>query len=57
MSDGATIAAAVGIVACLVLATRSLQARKLGFNRLALMGVAWAVIISALAYVLQRGTP
>jgi hypothetical protein len=56
MNDQGTLVAIVAIAACLVLAVRSFRSRRLGINRVLIMGVIWAVIIAALASMLQRYT-
>jgi MFS-type transporter involved in bile tolerance (Atg22 family) len=47
----------VSVAACLVLALRGLRARRLGSNRVLVMGIVWAVIIAGLAYAMQRFAP
>ena len=54
MNDPSTLVAIVAIAACLVLAVRGFRSRRPGFNRTLIMGVIWAVIIAALASILQR---
>jgi hypothetical protein len=54
MNDPAAIAAIVGLAACLILAVRGFHSRRPGFNRTLIMGVVWAVVIAALAAILQR---
>jgi hypothetical protein len=56
MNQGNTIVALVSVAACMVLALRALRARRVGFERTAVMVVAWTVIIAALAFILQRYT-
>lgn len=53
MTDGATIVTLITIAGALVLAIRGLRSRGQGWNRTALMAVAWAVIIATLAFLLS----
>jgi hypothetical protein len=57
VNDPSTLVAIVAIAACLVLAVRGFRSRRPGFNRTLIMGVIWAVIIAALASLLQRYAP
>ncbi|HVR89657.1 MAG TPA: hypothetical protein VHG29_01010 [Novosphingobium sp.] len=54
MNDGGTIAILIGMVASLVLALRSYNSHRLGFERTAGFIVAWIVIIAGLAFLIQR---
>lgn len=54
MNGTARIVSLITLVARLVLAIRSFRGRGLRRNRVAIMGVAWAVIMAALAMLLQR---
>jgi hypothetical protein len=57
VNDPAMLVAVISIAACLVLAIRGFRSRQPGFNRTLIMGVIWAVIIAALASLLQHHTP
>lgn len=54
MIDGGTIALSVGLAASLVLALRSYDGHRTGFERIAGFIVAWVIIIAGLAYLIQR---
>jgi hypothetical protein len=57
VTDAATIVMIVSVAACLVLAVRGIRSHGMNFERTALMGVIWAAIIAALAFILQRHAP
>ena len=56
MNDTATLASVVALVACLFLALRGMRGRNVHRNRILVMGVIWAVVITGLAVLLQRVT-
>lgn len=56
MSDPGALVAILSVAACLFLAMRRFRNRRPGFNGTLIMGVIWAVIIAALAWLLQHYT-
>ena len=54
MNGAATIVSLIALVACLLLAVRSFDGREPQTSRMVIMGVTWAVIIAAMAMLLQR---
>lgn len=54
MNQGAMIAGMIGLLASLFLAVRAWRSHGLSFENTAWMAVAWALIITVLAFVLGR---